>query len=1033
MTENTIITGIETETVTLADGDRLAVIHGGTLDVDGTAVQVEPDAQGVNVFVGSSGTIDGSFNGVNFANGGQSSGRLTNLGTIRSDSRAVNIGGDGIQLFNQGDIIGTGDQRNGTIYSDGTAENYRIINGRRGTVDAGAGNQGSGIALQTGDVAGDVVQSSLFNAGTIQGRGQAAANTPLAGDGIRIFSGVEGGGTFYQGTLFNRGQILSESSQGATAAIRTVDGLGYRGQVINAGDGVIAGVQNGLYFGNAAHQATVRNFGTISSESRAVNIDGTGVRLFNEGEILGTGDQRNGTVYADATADQYQLNNGRRGVIDAGAGNQGAAISLQTGDVAADVVQASLSNSGTIQGRGQAEASSNLAGDGIRIFSGVAEGGTTFQGDLVNSGEILSESAQGATAAVRIANGVGYQGQITNTRSGVIAGVQNGLYFGDGEHEAIVRNTGRISSDSRAVNIDGTGVNLFNEGEILGTGNQRNGTVYADAPADQYQINNGRQGVIDAGAGNQGAAISLQTGEVAADVVQASLSNSGTIQGRGQAEASSNLAGDGIRIFSGVAEGGTTFQGDLVNRGEILSESAQGATAAVRIANGVGYQGQITNTRSGVIAGVQNGLYFGDGEHEATVRNAGRISSDSRAVNIDGSGVTFINNGDVLGTGDQRNGTVYADATAEDFSIQNGRRGVIDAGVGNQGAGVSLQIGNEADDVVEATLRNDGLIQGRGDAANGSPLAGDGVRLFSGIAEGNVTFQGDIDNRGTIIGSQEGIVVQAGVTLQGEIDNRGTIIAETADGIDLSGTVDGALNNRGTIQAQDAEGIDLNGSDSIFYGDITNFNRGTVLAGEDGIDIDGTLNGDINNRGQIVAGEDGVNIEGTLNGVLNNSGTISGEVNAINAQDAAAAVTVNNRGTLNGAVTLSEFDDVFDASRSVVNGAISGLDGDDLLIGGRTGDVLVGGAGNDTLTGGSGADVFVFAPTDLGADVVTDFQNGLDQLDVSAFNFGAADLQTVIDGAQQLGSDTLLTFAQDNTGLLQNTQVGAIEVTDFVF
>jgi len=158
---------------------------------------------------------------------------------------------------------------------------------------------------------------------------------------------------------------------------------------------------------------------------------------------------------------------------------------------------------------------------------------------------------------------------------------------------------------------------------------------------------------------------------------------------------------DGVRIFAG-AEGGTTFKGDLTNSGSITSESNVGPTSGVRVANGVGFDGTITNERGGTISGANNGLYFGTGQHDATVNNRGTISSDSRAVNIDGEGVSLNNSGTILGTGDQRNGTVYSDATADNFSIRNERKGTIDAGKGNDGAGIALQTGSEAGDVVNA-------------------------------------------------------------------------------------------------------------------------------------------------------------------------------------------------------------------------------------------------------------------------------------------------------------------------------------------
>jgi Ca2+-binding RTX toxin-like protein/subtilisin-like proprotein convertase family protein len=63
--------------------------------------------------------------------------------------------------------------------------------------------------------------------------------------------------------------------------------------------------------------------------------------------------------------------------------------------------------------------------------------------------------------------------------------------------------------------------------------------------------------------------------------------------------------------------------------------------------------------------------------------------------------------------------------------------------------------------------------------------------------------------------------------------------------------------------------------------------------------------------------------------------------------------------------------------------------GDDTLTGAGGNDTLRGGAGNDTLTGGAGADTFVFAAGD-DADIITDFETGIDTLDLTSFGFDSA-------------------------------------------
>ena len=79
--------------------------------------------------------------------------------------------------------------------------------------------------------------------------------------------------------------------------------------------------------------------------------------------------------------------------------------------------------------------------------------------------------------------------------------------------------------------------------------------------------------------------------------------------------------------------------------------------------------------------------------------------------------------------------------------------------------------------------------------------------------------------------------------------------------------------------------------------------------------------------------------------------------------------------------------------------------GDDVLLGYGGNDIITGGSGQDDLYGGAGGDTFVFNATSDSpnygstyADVIWDFQQGQDRLDVSAIdaNTGAADDQNFL-------------------------------------
>ena len=424
------------------------------------------------------------------------------------------------------------------------------------------------------------------------------------------------------------------------------------------------------------------------------------------------------------------------------------------------------------------------------IFASAGQPGVDIIGDNarldINRNGSITAADEGNSAVLSSGNGVDVR------NDGQISGALNGISSSGNDFS--LRNGRRttISSDSRAVDItDGDNINVNNSGNILGTGNQRNGTLYVDGTVDNFRLDNERGGSIDAGEGNSGDGFSIQIG-AEGDLINENINitNNGTIAGRGQAEfapGEGRLTGNGssgVRYFSG-AEGETTVTGTLNNRGTISSEVNVGFLGGVVVEDNVSYQGQIRN--SGSITGPRNGLYIGNASHELEIfnDNRGSITSGSRVVNLDGDNVTFNNNGSVLGTGDQRNGTLYVDGTADNIAINNGRRGIIDAGEGNNGSGVSIQVGDGDDLETSVNLVNEGTIHGRG-----SENVPAGVRLFVGSSVGASTFTGDISNgRRAVIASEQGagILIEDNVTFNGQINNQGTIRGGNGLAIDASG------------------------------------------------------------------------------------------------------------------------------------------------------------------------------------------------------------------------------------------------------
>lgn len=86
------------------------------------------------------------------------------------------------------------------------------------------------------------------------------------------------------------------------------------------------------------------------------------------------------------------------------------------------------------------------------------------------------------------------------------------------------------------------------------------------------------------------------------------------------------------------------------------------------------------------------------------------------------------------------------------------------------------------------------------------------------------------------------------------------------------------------------------------------------------------------------------------------------------------------------------------------SGSLYGSDANDVLAGSSEGESLYGGAGNDTLTGGAGSDTFAWMSGDEGTeaepavDVITDWGNGTDVLDLSDLLQAESSSASVLDG-----------------------------------
>ena len=346
--------------------------------------------------------------------------------------------------------------------------------------------------------------------------------------------------------------------------------------------------------------------------------------------------------------------------------------------------------------------------------------------------------------------------------------------------------------------------------------------------------------------------MSVQVGDASEDALNNgfNINNRSIIAGRGEAEFADGErltanGSSGVRFFNGSGEAQADITGSFNNTGEITSEVTVGFLGGFVVEDGVGYQGQIRN--SGLISGPQNGLYIGDAEHQLEIFNEGSgvIQSGSRALNLDGDNVTFNNSGSVLGTGDQRNGTLYVDGTGDNIAINNEDSGVIDAGEGNSGSGISVQVGtagglDDGSDDTETSVDifNDGLVQGRG--TENVPA---GLRLFVGSGLTESAFTGNItnDSNGIISSEQDaGLLIEEGIDFSGQIVNNGTIAGGNGLAINAagsSGSID--LLNTGILEGDVVlgEGDDILLNQSSDDVNITAGGGNDVITGGSGVNV----------------------------------------------------------------------------------------------------------------------------------------------------------------------------------------------------
>jgi Ca2+-binding RTX toxin-like protein len=228
----------------------------------------------------------------------------------------------------------------------------------------------------------------------------------------------------------------------------------------------------------------------------------------------------------------------------------------------------------------------------------------------------------------------------------------------------------------------------------------------------------------------------------------------------------------------------------------------------------------------------------------------------------------------------------------------------------------------------------------------------------------------------------------AGTGALGQAEGDTLVNIEGVDGSDFADVLRGDANYNSLLGGKGADTLSGRGGSDDLYGhegkDILNGGGGDdVLSGGKGAD---TLNGG--------TGFDTANyyLAGAAIGVNLASGGTAGEAagdvyNAIETVwGSAHGDTITGDGNANTLVGYGGNDTMAGGGGA---DRLLGREDNDVLKGGAGADTIEGGASADTMTGGAGADVFYYnALPDSGTtaatrDVITDFQHGIDKIDLS--------------------------------------------------
>ena len=929
------------------------IIQPGDIVLNNSTAQNDSGAWPINILVISTGASGSQPGDITITNSGDLTANATSGNAFNIYANAY----ADLSITNSADLVTTNTGTGSAIGIVGKAKNGAITLTNDGDITATAANTiANGMYLYSG--AGG---SIIVNNGDIT----ATSNNNSA---TGIYSASLG-----DQTITNSGAIDATGLGNAQG----IFGLGL-GDVTITNTGAIdsfglLGVAYGLTATSLLGNATVTNDAAISTDAGGASI---GINVYADGDA---------TVTNSGAIDTYSFNTYSRGIyaysvsatvtID----NSGAIDSYSFGGNATAIHGYSLLDEVTITNSGALSAETGGAGSALGIYASAATDAT-----VDNSGAITVNSLGGGLVEGIFAYGL--DASVTN--SGDITATSNtgGMFGGGiqvyGVDSAAIDNSGDID-----VSVNGIG------GEAIG--------LYAVVNTLAGTVDVTNSGAIDVAADNAFGVDTLN-GLVGA-VGTVNVTNSGAITATGYYYSYGVRAlGYGDVTVTNTATGSIDSTAYYQGLG-ILANSADG-DAIVTNAGTI----DATSTYLGIGAYYAIGIDAFAAAGNATVSNSGAITATSannyaKAIWAQAAGdVAVTNSGTVLATGYYSHGV---DAYSVMGNVTVGNSGGITA---HSDAGRAYGIAAYAG-VGDVTVTN---------AASGDILAESGGKYAFGIFASAPTGTTTVTNAGDITatnfpastaplyGDKAYGIVALGDTVV--VDNSGTITADGGakygNGIFASSTGAGGttVTSSGDITASSyfvSYGIDARSAG----GDTTVSNGGNIAVSAYnyayGVNAYSAVgNVVVNNSGDITATMDvlgtfaaAVKMDAPLGtSTLNNAA--GGTIEAFGPDGQAWAVygsnvidTINNDGTIVGAINLFDGDDAFYNNATGVWDA-SGTYTSDFGLGNdylrNAGDVIVSqaaigfGDGDDTFLTVAGGEVHLSTGTIAMGAGINAFVNG---------------------------------------------------------